>query len=116
MLLSPFDNLICDRRRTEQLWAFSYRIEIYVPKPKRKYGYYVLPILHGDQLIGRLDPEMDRERGQLRVNGVWAEPGAPASAGAAVARAVEDLAAFLGAREILYNRRRVPSLWKRALS
>jgi uncharacterized protein YcaQ len=115
VLLSPFDNLICDRLRTERLWDFDYRIEIYVPKPKRKYGYYVLPILHGEKLIGRLDPEMDRERGQLRVNGVWAEPGAPASAGRAVARALEDLAAFLGAKEILYNSRRIPAIWKRAL-
>ena len=117
-LLSPFDNLICDRARTELLFDFNYRIEIYVPAARRKYGYYVLPILHGDRLIGRLDPEMDREHGVLTVNAVYAEADAPASrnAGRAVAGAVEDLAAFLGATEIRYNRQRVPSAWKRALT
>ena len=114
-LLSPFDNLICDRKRTEQLFNFKYTMEIYVPKHKRQYGYYVLPILHGDRFIGRLDPEMDRERGVLTVNAVYAEADAPKTAGRAVAGAVEDLAAFLGAREILYNTKRVPPAWKRAL-
>ncbi len=116
-LLSPFDNLICDRKRTEQLFNFKFTIEIYVPKPKRRYGYYVLPILHGDRLIGRVDPEMDREHGRLVVNAVYAEPSrsTPKGAGRAVAGAIEDLAAFLGAQEILYNSRRVPAIWKRAL-
>jgi hypothetical protein len=114
-LLSPFDNLICDRARTRQLFNFDYTVEIYVPAAKRKYGYYVLPILHGDRLIGRVDPERDRERGALRVNAVYAEPDAPRNAGRAVAGAIEDLAAFLGAREILYNSRRVPAAWKRSL-
>jgi hypothetical protein len=116
-LLSPFDNLICDRTRTRQLFNFDYTMEIYVPKHKRKYGYYVLPILHGDRFIGRVDPEMDREHERLIVNAVYAEPGAPATraAGGAVAGAIEDLAAFLGAREIRYNRRRVPAAWKRNL-
>lgn len=118
ILLSPFDNLICDRARTKLLFNFDYTMEIYVPAAKRKYGYYVLPILHGDRLIGRVDPEMDRERRALRVNAVYAEPDAPTSraAGRAVAGAIEDLAAFLGAREILYNSRRVPAIWKRALN
>ena len=114
-LLSPFDNLICDRKRTQQLFNFDYTMEIYVPKHKRKYGYYVLPILHGDRFIGRVDPEMDRERGALKVNAVYAEPDAPKAAGGAVAGAIEDLAAFLGAREIRYNRRRVPAVWKHHL-
>ncbi len=114
-LLSPFDNLICDRARTRQLFDFDYTMEIYVPAAKRKYGYYVLPILHGDRLIGRVDPAMDRERGALKVNAVYAEPDAPRNVGRAVAGAIEDLAAFLGAGEILYNSRRVPAMWKRAL-
>ncbi len=114
-LLSPFDNLICDRARTRQLFDFDYTMEIYVPAAKRKYGYYVLPILHGDRLIGRVDPAMDRERGALKVNAVYAEPDAPRNAGRAVSGAIEDLAAFLGAEEILYNSRRVPASWKRAL-
>ncbi len=60
VLLSPFDNLICDRARTRQMFGFDYSIEIYTPASKRRYGYYVLPILHGDRLIGRIDPAMDR--------------------------------------------------------
>ncbi|RMF02606.1 MAG: winged helix-turn-helix domain-containing protein, partial [Chloroflexi bacterium] len=86
VLLSPFDNLICDRARTELMWDFHFRIEIYVPKAKRQYGYYVLPILHGDRLIGRIDPKMDRKSGTLHVNAVYAEPDAPQDS--ATARAV----------------------------
>ena len=116
-LLSPFDNLMCDRKRTELLFEFEYRVEIYVPEPKRKYGYYVLPILHGDRFIGRIDPKMDRERGALVVNAVHAEPGAPMTrdTGRAVAQAVEELAGFLGASNIEINRQRVPPGWKREL-
>jgi len=113
-LLSPFDNLICDRNRTELMFNFNFRIEIYVPKPKRKYGYYVLPILHDDQIIGRIDPEMDREHSVLNVNAVYAEPGAP-KAGDAVRGAIESLAKFLGATEINYNKRKLPVVWKRKL-
>ena len=96
-LLSPFDNLIIDRERTQRLFGFHFRIEIYVPRAARRYGYYVLPVLHGDRLIGRVDPAMDRRRGRLVVNAVHAEPDAPAAAGPAVAAAVGSLAAFLGA-------------------
>jgi uncharacterized protein YcaQ len=112
-LLSPFDNLICDRQRTEQLFDFNYRIEIYVPKTKRQYGFYVLPILHGDRFIGRIDPTMDRKTGRLHVNAVYAEPDAPQTAetGEAVAGAIADLAAFLGAREIVYSDK-VPAGWR----
>lgn len=110
-LLSPFDNLICDRSRTELMFDFNYRVEIYVPQAKRQWGYYVLPILHGDRLIGRVDPEMDREHGALKVNAVYAEPGAP-RVGAEVRGAIESLASFLGAGKINYNRRRLPAVWK----
>ncbi|MBL8045806.1 MAG: YcaQ family DNA glycosylase [Anaerolineales bacterium] len=115
-LLSPFDNLIADRARTEEMFGFDFRIEIYVPKAKRQYGYYVLPLLHGDELIGRLDPEMNRETGVLTVNAVHAEPGAKNHSGVAVAQAVHSLAQFLGAQEIRYNRQRVPTFWKKALA
>jgi uncharacterized protein len=96
-LLSPFDNLIIDRERTERLFGFRFRMELYVPKAARRYGYYVLPILHGDRLVGRVDPAMDRASGRLAVNAVHAEPDAPATAGPAVAAALGELAAFLGA-------------------
>jgi hypothetical protein len=101
-LLSPFDNLIIDRDRTEWLWGFRYRMEIYVPKAKRRFGYYSLPILHGDRLVGQLDPAMDRPRQTLTVNSVHAEPGAPRDRGTATAvrAALEELAAFTGARSI----------------
>ena len=101
-LLSPFDNLICDRARTEQFFNFNFRLEIYTPKHKRQFGYYVLPILLGDRIIGRIDPLMDRARRRLIVNAVHLEPGAPAarSVKRALGAALEELAAFLGAEAI----------------
>jgi len=95
--LSPFDRLIHDRDRAEALWGFRYRLEMYVPKPKREFGYYVLPILQGDRLIGRIDPALDRKTGVLQVNGVWWEPGVkPVS----LQRPLRNLAAFIGAGSI----------------
>ena len=73
--LSPFDRLIHDRARAEALFGFRYRLEMYVPRAKRQYGYYVLPILGGDRILGRIDVERDRESGTLRVNGLWWEDG-----------------------------------------
>jgi hypothetical protein len=100
-LLGPFDPLVSDRERAEALFDFRYRLEIYVPPARREYGYYVLPILHGDRLIGRIDPILDRKRRILTVNAVYAEPNAPADAWPAVSRAIEELAAWIGAEEVV---------------
>ena len=72
-VLSPFDPLLRDRKRTEWLFGFRYRIEIYVPEEKREYGYYVFPLLEGDWLVGRID--MRRREGRLYVRALWPERG-----------------------------------------
>jgi uncharacterized protein YcaQ len=114
-LLSPFDNLICDRARTTKLFNFDFTIEIYVPKEKRKFGYYVLPILHGDRLIGRIDPLMDRKQNKFVINNVYTEPDAPMNrkTAQAVSKAIESLAGFLGAKSIEYGAN-IPDGWKSA--
>ena len=95
--ISPFDRLVHDRDRLEALWNFRYRLEMYVPAAKREYGYYVLPILHGDRLVGRIEPVFDRREKVLRVNGLWWEPGEePVGLEEPLAR----LAVFLGAERI----------------
>ena len=95
--LSPFDRLVKNRDRAEALWGFRYRLEMYVPKAKREYGYYVLPILRGDRVLGRIEPVFDRQARVLRVEGVWWEPGVkPVS----LTRPLRDLARFLGAERV----------------
>jgi uncharacterized protein YcaQ len=110
-LLSPFDNLICGRDRTEEMFDFYFRLEIYTPKVKRQYGFFVLPILHGDRLIGRIDPFADRKTKTFHIHAVHLEPGAPASAavGRAVNKSIESLARFVGAARIAFDR--VPEAW-----
>jgi uncharacterized protein YcaQ len=101
-LLSPFDTLIRDRARAEALFGMRYRIEIYVPKERRQHGYFAMPILHDDSLIGRIDPRVDRERETLVINAVHLEPGVKLdrATGRAVARALDDLAQFTGASRV----------------
>ena len=115
-LLSPFDNLICDRGRTKRLFAFDYVSEIYVPRKKRRFGYYVLPILWGDTFIGRVDPRMDRQNERLLINSVHMEPGAPGGREISfkVAETIGQLAEFLGAKSVEY-RGRVPTAWRGSL-
>jgi uncharacterized protein YcaQ len=74
-ILSPFDPALRDRKRAEFLFGFFYRIEVFVPEPKRVYGYYVFPIIEGDRLIGRIDAKAFRDAGALRVKGFWPEAG-----------------------------------------
>ncbi len=115
-LLSPFDNLISDRRRTRQVFGFQYGLELYTPKEKRRYGAYVMPILRGGRLIGRIDPKMDRGQETLNINAVYAEPDAPMDVDTAseVAAAIDDLMIFLGAEEVVYGDR-IPEGWRGAL-
>lgn len=109
-LLSPFDNLICDRDRTELIWGFRFRIEIYVPKTKREFGYYVLPILHGDSLIGRIDMEMDRKSKSLHALSTYAQDNAPANTVDDIRKSIQELADFLGADDIQYGK--IAEIWK----
>jgi hypothetical protein len=77
-LLSPFDSLIWFRERTQRLFDFHYRIEIYTPEQQRRFGYYVLPFLLDESLAGRVDLKTDRRDGVLRVQSAWLEPGSDA--------------------------------------
>jgi len=102
--LTPFDPLIWNRKRLQRLFNFNYRIEIYVPQSKRKYGYYVLPFLHGDRLVARLDMKSDREKGNLQVLGLWWEDSVPVDASEVLQHELARLAAWLGLDEIKWNR------------
>jgi uncharacterized protein YcaQ len=89
-LLSPFDRLVHDRDRAEALFGFHYRLEMYVPKAKREYGYYVLPILVGDELVGRVEPVWDRRARRLDVLGAWGDTSRLDEALASLERWLDD--------------------------
>jgi uncharacterized protein YcaQ len=96
-LLSPFDRLIHNRQRTEALWNFYYRLEMYVPKANREYGYYVLPLLVGDRLVGRAEPRFDRKTKRLELLGAWGDT-------SRLDEALASLAEYLDGAEIAYVR------------
>jgi len=109
-LLSPFDDLISDRDRTEQLFDMRFRLEIYIPKAKRQFGYFVMPILRGDRLVGRIDPAFDRRASVLRLHAVHAQPDARPHDWPAARRSIEELASWLGAGEVLWPE--LPAVWR----
>ncbi|WP_218044801.1 winged helix-turn-helix domain-containing protein [Kiloniella majae] len=101
-VLSPFDPLIRDRKRTERLFDFHYRIEVFVPEAKRQYGYYVFPLLEGENLIGRID--MKRQGTELFVKGLWFEPKVRASKGRlnALTSELERIRRFVGCEKLVF--------------
>jgi uncharacterized protein YcaQ len=115
-MLSPFDNLIRDRARTRLMFGLDFKMEIYVPVLERQYGYYVMPVLHEDRVVARVDPAFDRKSKRLSIRAITIEPDCDdASVAGSTKDAIAQLATFIGASAIAYDGR-VPSRWRRTLS
>jgi len=99
-LLSPFDRLVHDRRRSEDLFEFEYVLEMYKPAAKRRWGYFALPILHGDRLVGKLDAKADRKASVLRVNAIHEDVKFTRTIAKAVAAEINELASWLGLQAV----------------
>jgi uncharacterized protein YcaQ len=99
-ILSPFDRLVYDRERLLDLFDFEYRLEIYVPRAKRRWGYFVMPVLRGDRLVARIDAKVDRKEGVLRVSAVHVETHATRADKEAVKTELAQLASWLGVKHI----------------
>jgi uncharacterized protein len=99
-LLSPFDRLVYDRRRTEELFDFEYTLEMYKPAANRRWGYFALPILHGDRLVGKVDAIGDRKASVLRVNAIHEDVKFTRTMARAVQTELERLASWLGLGEV----------------
>ena len=108
--LAPLDPLVWDRRMLRTLWDFDYLWEVYVPEAKRKWGYYVLPILFGDRFVGRIEPRLDRKAGTLRILGIWFQDGFDPMEERrfipALCDAIEAYRSFVGATKVVWPRTR----------
>jgi uncharacterized protein len=113
-LLSPFDPVVWDRVRALELFGFDYKIEVYTPAAKRRYGYYSLPVLHDGALMGRLDAKAHRKEGLFEVKAVHLEPGVPVSDDlvASLAGALRECAAWHGTPEVQVRRSDPPEVAK----
>jgi len=103
-IINPFDPIVRDRNRLKRLFGFDFRIEIFVPAAKRRYGYYVLPLLEGDRFIGRIEVRAERNEGALKVIGLWPEPGIRFGSGRQdkLAAELDRLARFVGVPDIVW--------------
>ena len=112
----PFDNLWWAQGRDEAFWGFRHRLEAYVPAPKRVYGYFCLPILHKDRLVGRFDPKLERKTGILRLKALYLEPGIEPDEElvADVAGAMRDFMQFHKATELVIEKSEPARVWGKA--